>query len=66
MNKAIAHFRQQIPSTMKLSFSILWLLAYFSIALCNYTLVEPEDVPTLEGYDELDCPYRHWSKVVRK
>lgn len=52
---------------MKLSFRILWLLAYFSIALCNnYTLLEPQDVPPLEDYDELDCPYKRWSKVVRK
>jgi hypothetical protein len=55
-----------MSSTMKLSFSILWLLAYFSIALCNYTLLEPEDVPPLEDYDELDCSYKRWSKAVRE
>ncbi|KAG9599529.1 hypothetical protein KCU77_g1871, partial [Aureobasidium melanogenum] len=49
---------------MKLSFSITWLLAYFSIALCNYTLLEPGDVPPLEDYNELDCPYKRRDKVV--
>lgn len=42
---------------MKLSFKALWLLGYCSAALCNYTLLEPEDVQPIKHSDDLPCPY---------